>query len=167
MSTKQVKLSTGEWPISEIRPDEWSDFFIAHPAPERPYIEKEVPGGVMEKITPPAGHESLQMFDDALALYNQLGRHFEWLLGFATVDVPEDWEIPPGKALALGVETIGPDDPRGRKLQYIKHHILATYEDTIDVVAATTATITAEERAAGGAKFPGDEGDEAGDVGSA
>lgn len=164
MSTKQVKLSTGKWPVSEIRPDEWADFFIAHKSPERPYIEKEVLGGVMEKITPPDDHPSWQVYNDEMALFSQLGRHFEWLLGFATLEVPDDWAIPLGKALALGIETIDSSDPKGRKLQYIKHHVLGTAEDVTDVTAATSAIITAEERAAGGEKFPNKAGDETGGV---
>lgn len=167
MSTNLGKLSTGEWPISEIRPDEWQDFFIRHPAPERPHGEKEVLGGVIEKITLPDDSPLLDDYYREMMQYNQKGRHFEWLAGFATVDVPKDWELSLGKQLAFEIETIGPDDPVGRKLQYIKHHILATAADVTEVKRLTDAIITREERAAGGEKFPGADGDETGDMGSA
>lgn len=163
MSTKQVKLSTGEWPISEIRPDEWANFFIMHPTPERPYIEKEVLGGVMEKVTPPDDSILWDGHNHAMQRHNQEWLHFLWLLGLATVDVPDEWELPPEKAMAFGVK----EGLRGRKLQYIQHHIIATDEDSVTVQAATNAVITKEERAAGGVPFPDSEGDEAGSVDTA
>ncbi len=169
MSTEnQIKLSTGTWPFQEVLPHDWADYFrTAGPAPEEPYDEKEVLGDVMERITPPDDDPRWKVYHDALGAANELLQRFEWLCAFAPVDVPEDWVLSPGIALALSIETIGKDDLRGRKLQYIRHTILGTREDISEVSRLAAGLISKEERHAGGEKFPDPAGKEEGEVGPA
>jgi hypothetical protein len=161
MST--IKLSTGEWPVNEITSDVWAEFFMRHPSPKKPYLTKEVLGGEVEKITPPDDHPAWDEFNTAIQQFYSAARQFEWLKGFARVDVPKDWKLSDGDLLALDLQHEDyQDNPRLRKLLYIQHHVLATMEDTVKFKEAINGTITEAERAAGAEKFPGDAGETTG-----
>lgn len=167
MSTK-IKLSTGEWPFSEVLPHDWTDYFlVAGEEPERPFDEKEIVGGGTEKVTPPDDDPRWKAYGDALTRWNRQAQEFEWLMAFADVEVPDGWALPSGKALALGIEPNVVFMPRDHKLLYIRHVILGTREDIAEVSRLASGVITEKERAAGAVKFPGSEADEEGLVGTA
>lgn len=85
----------------------------------------------------------------------RLSREAAWLLALPDVEVPEDWNFPPGLSYA-GV------DPRegeeGRKLDYIEFALLAQAQDIENVQQVMYGELTEDEVSAAEDMFPRDGG---------